>query len=116
MRNGGVNANNQNLVKSVQAGAVLPCRPGFKTCSYCKQEFPATTEYFKYSMPRGKNGPRYLSLRCKACFNKHVSNRIPSEIPNTAEDIKLAKMRSMFHEPLDESAKYATTAGVGGLW
>lgn len=48
----------------------LKTRQGYKFCNYCKQEKPATFDYFHHS---SNAGPLQLTHVCKACWKDYVT-------------------------------------------
>lgn len=71
-------------------------KEGFKVCKCCKEEFPATNEYFNYT---DKN-KKYLHSKCKPCqkeYNKKYNNDT-KEINNPKRKVYAQKHREKMRE------------------
>lgn len=77
-----------------------------KTCTKCKNEFPATLEFF-YKNKGGKYG---LTPRCKTCVNE--DNKLSHEKrmqkdPDRVRALANARTKKHYHNNLEEKRKYS---------
>ena len=77
-----------------------------KTCTKCKQVFPATLEFF-YKNKGGKYG---VTPRCKSCVNKDnkISHQKRLEAnPDKIRALANARSKKNYHSNLENKRKYS---------
>ena len=77
-----------------------------KTCSKCKQDFPATLEFF-YKNSGGKYG---LTPRCKTCVNEDNQTTHKKKLekdPDHIRELANARARKSYQKNLEKNREYS---------
>jgi hypothetical protein len=80
------------------------CKDGYKICSKCKQELPATNEYFS----KKKTGIYGLKPACKKCLNK--ANKVYAELNKEKVNERIRKYKALNRESINEKGRIYNSA------